>query len=300
MMNEFKLLVFHKVATQGSFSKAAEDLFVSQPAVTKQINSLEDELGIKLFERNNKGIVLTAAGKLLLEHAGVILAQFRRLKNDMSLLSEQVSGELTIGASTTIAQYVLPPVLAQFRQANPSLKFTLLNENSSTVENLLQRHEINLGIIEGLPDNSALQYTLFIKDELVLITHKTSIYHRLETCSLNDLRKSDLVLREKGSGTLEVFEDFIQQYGLNLDDMNTLIQLGSTESIKLFLKHADAIGIVSIQAVKDDILNGEFKIIELEEGRIFRNFYFVHTKAAPEKLVSNFVSFLKNRYNAQV
>ncbi|MGE5438568.1 MAG: selenium metabolism-associated LysR family transcriptional regulator [Bacteroidota bacterium] len=300
MLNEFKLLVFHKVATEGSFSKAAEDLFVSQPAVTKQINSLEDELGIKLFERNNKGIVLTAAGKLFLEHAGVILSQFKRLKNDMSLLSEQVSGELTIGASTTIAQYVLPPVLAQFRQANPSLKLTLLNENSETVENLLQRHEINLGIIEGLPKNNALQYTLFIKDELVLITHKASIYYRLEACSLNDLRKSDLVLREKGSGTLEVFEDFIGQYGLSLNDMNTLIQLGSTESIKLFLKHADAIGVVSIQAMKEEITRGEFRVIELEEGRIFRNFYFVHEKGTPEKLVSSFVSFLKNRYNAQV
>ncbi|HEX2866922.1 MAG TPA: LysR substrate-binding domain-containing protein [Ignavibacteriales bacterium] len=297
MLSEFKLLVFHKVATEGSFSRAAEDLYVSQPAVTKQINSLEDELGIKLLERTNKGITLTAAGKLFLEHAGVILEQFRRLKNDMSLLSVQVSGELTIGASTTIAQYVLPPVLAQFRQANPSLKLTLLNDNSETIESLLQRHEINLGIIEGLPNNSALQYTLFIKDELVLITHKTSIYHRLEACSLNDLRKQDLVLREKGSGTLEVFEDFIRQYGLSLNEMNTLIQLGSTESIKLFLKHADAIGIVSIQAVKEEITSGEFKVIELEEGRIFRNFYFVHAKGTPEKLVANFISFLKNRYN---
>ncbi|MCU7493876.1 MAG: LysR family transcriptional regulator [Ignavibacteria bacterium] len=300
MMNEFKLLVFHKVATGGSFSKAAEDLYVSQPAVTKQISSLEDELGIKLFERNNKGIALTAAGKLFLEHTGVILAQYKRLKNDMSLLSEQVSGELTIGASTTIAQYVLPPVLAQFRQANPSLKLTLLNENSKTVEDLLQKHEINLGIIEGLPANSALQYTLFIKDELVLITHKSSIYYRLEACSLNDLRKSDLVLRENGSGTLEVFGDFIRQYGLKLDEMNTLIQLGSTESIKLFLKHADAIGVVSIQALKEEILSGEFKVIELEEGRIFRNFYFVHQKGTPEKLVNNFIAFLKNRYNVQL
>lgn len=297
MLNEFKLLVFHKVATEGSFSKAAEDLYVSQPAVTKQINSLEDELGIKLFERSSKGIVLTAAGKLFLEHAGVILSQIKILKNDMSLLSEQVSGELTIGASTTIAQYVLPPVLAQFRQANPSLKLTLLNENSRRIEELLQTHNINLGIIEGLPDNNALQYTLFIKDELVLITHKTSVYHRLDACSLNDLRKSDLVLREKGSGTLEVFEDFISQYGLNLDEMNTLIQLGSTESIKLFLKHSDAIGIVSIQAVRDEIARGEFKVIELEEGRIFRNFHFVHTKGTPEKLVNSFISFLKNRYN---
>lgn len=296
-MNEFKLLLFYKVATEGNFSRAAEELFISQPAVTKQIKSIESELGVKLFERNKNGITLTPGGKILLGHAAQILSQYGKLRNDISLLSEQLTGELTIGASTTIAQYLLPPLLAQFQRANPSLKITLLNENTETIEKLLHNGKINLGIIEGLPKSGTLQYTLFTKDELVLLAHKSSKYSRLESCSLNELKQIDLVLREKGSGTLDVFENFLGQNKFILRDFKILIQLGSTESIKLFLKHADALGVISVQAMTENLANEEFKVIELEEGRIYRNFYFVHTKGSPDKLVRKFMSFLKNRYN---
>lgn len=299
-MNEFKLLLFYKVATEGNLSKAAEELLVSQPAVTKQIKSLETELGIKLFERSKNGVSLTRGGKIVLEHATQILSQYGKLKNDISLLSEQLTGELTLGASTTIAQYVLPPLLARFQRANPSLKITLLNENTETIEKLLQNGKINLGIIEGLPKSSSLKYTLFTKDELVLLTHKSSRYSRLESCSLSELKEIYLVLREKGSGTLEVFDNFLHEHNYSLRDFKILIQLGSTESIKLFLKHADALGVISIHALTESIANEEFKVIELEEGPIYRNFYFVHTKGSPDKLVRKFISFLKNSYNQKL
>lgn len=299
-MNEFKLLLFYKVAAEGNFSKAAEELYISQPAVTKQIKSIETELGIKLFERNNNGVSLTPGGKIVLEHAKQILSQYGKLRNDISLLSEQLTGELTLGASTTIAQYVLPPLLAQFQRANPSLKITLLNENTEGIEKLLQNNKINLGIIEGLPKSNTLKYTLFTKDELVLLAHKSSRYSHLESCSLNRLKEINLVLREKGSGTLEVFENYLSEHKFSLRDFKILIQLGSTESIKLFLKHADALGVISVHAMTEDIVSQEFRVIELEEGSIYRNFYFVHTKSSPDKLVRKFMTFLKNRYNQKL
>lgn len=294
-MNEFKLLLFYKVASEGNFSKAAEELLISQPAVSKQIQSIETELGIKLLDRDKTGVSMTPGGKILFEHSVQILSQYAKLRNDLSLLTEQLSGELTIGASTTIAQYVLPPLLAQFQRANPSIKITLINENTETIEALLQKNKISLGIIEGLPKSSTLKYTLFKKDELVLLTHKSSKYSRMESCSLERLKQIDLVLREKGSGTLEVFENFLLQHKCNLKDFKVLIQLGSTESIKLFLKHTDAMGVISVHAMTESIANEEFRVIEIDEGRINRNFYFVHTKGTPDKLVKKFMSYIKNK-----
>jgi DNA-binding transcriptional LysR family regulator len=296
-MNEFTLLLFYKIASEGSFSKAAEELYISQPAVTKQIKSLEAELDIKLFERNSSGVVLTPGGRILLEHTSIILSQYSKLRNDISLLSEQLTGELIIGASTTIAQYVLPPLLAKFQSANPSLKITLLNENTQTIEKLLHNGRVNLGIIEGLPRGKSLKYSLFTKDELIVITHKSSKYSGLKSCTLEEMKNINLVLREKGSGTLEVFEDYLESKKYSLKGMKILIQLGSTESIKSFLRHTDALGVVSVQAMTDSIRDSEFKAIELADGKIFRNFYFVHNPGTPDKLVKKIISFLKNSYN---
>jgi LysR family transcriptional regulator, transcriptional activator of the cysJI operon len=300
MIDEFKLKLFYKAATLGSFSKAAEELFISQPAVTKQIKLLETECGIKLFDRKNNNISLTPGGKIFLDHAVVILSQYGRLKNDLSLLSEQLSGELIIGASTTIAQYVLPPQLAQFQRANSSIKITLLNENTETIENLLQKGKINLGIIEGLPKSKKLKYSLFMKDELVLLAHKSSSYSRMDSCSLNQLKNINLVLREKGSGTLDVFQDYLKKNKNDLEEYKVLIQLGSTESIKSFLKHADALGVISVQALNENYKENEFKLINLQDGRISRNFYFVLTKEKPDILVRKFTSFLKSSYNQKL
>jgi DNA-binding transcriptional LysR family regulator len=299
-LDEFRLLVFYKVAVNCSFSRTAEELFISQPAVTKQIKALENELGVKLFDRSDKNITLTRGGKILLDHAIVILSQYGKLKNDLSLLNEQLSGELTIGASTTIAQYVLPPELAQFQRANPSLKITLFNENTAAIESLLQKNRINLGIIEGLPNTKTLQYTLFMKDELVLVTHKSSKYSSMKECTLDELKGIQLVLREPGSGTLDIFENYLTKHNKSLDEYKIMIQLGSTESIKSFLKHSDALGVISIQAMNESIKEKEFNVIELKDGRISRNFYFVHTKSTPDKLVRKFMSFLKTSYNQKL
>jgi DNA-binding transcriptional LysR family regulator len=246
-------------------------------------------------------VTLTQGGKVMLGHVSEILARYRKMRNDMSLLSEQLTGNLTIGASTTIAQYILPPMLAQFQRANPSLKITLLNENSQTIEKLIQKNKIDLGIIEGLPKNPSVKYTLFTRDELVLVAHSSSKYSKMESCTLEELKEINLVLREKGSGTLEVFENYLKLHGCRPEQFKVLIQLGSTESIKLFLKHADALGIISIHAmaggIAGSIADGEFKVIELEEGPVNRNFYFVHSMETPDKLVRKFTDFLLGSYN---
>ncbi|MDP4186404.1 MAG: LysR family transcriptional regulator, partial [Bacteroidota bacterium] len=171
MMNEIRLLTFYKVAVRRSFSRAAEELNLTQPAISKQIKVLEEELNVKLIDRTQNGVELTPQGKLVFQHAEIILKNFQNLRNELSLLTEKHPGELHLGASTTAAQYILPPLLAKYKQVNANMSISLLNENSTRIEQLLLEGKINLGIIEGLPDNHELEYTPFLNDELVAITH---------------------------------------------------------------------------------------------------------------------------------
>ncbi len=298
---DMKLKVLYTVAQLKSFSAAAEALNISQPAVSKQVQNLETELGITLLERKKNNLTLTTAGQLVVRHATRILAQYREMENDLSLLSETLQGQLVIGASTTIAQYILPPVLARFKSAHPTLSISLLNGNSSIIEKWLSEHKTDLGIIEGLPaHNPDHRYTPFLKDELVAITHQTSSWSKLQHCTLEQLQHIPLVVREKGSGTLEVFDDYLKSQQSSLKQMNILMQLGSTESIKLFLQYADAVGIVSRSALNESSATEGFTILPLDSGNINRHFHLVQSKGPQNKVVRLFSNYLLQYYNQKL
>lgn len=166
-MSDFRLKVFQSVAKNLSFTKASQELFVSQPAITKHIQELESTYQARLFDRQGSKISLTEAGKLLLEHCGRILEDYKRLEYEMHLLHNEYTGELRLGASTTIAQYVLPPLLASFIKKFPQVNLSLMNGNSREIEAALQEHRIDLGLVEGVFRLPNLKYTTFLEDELV-------------------------------------------------------------------------------------------------------------------------------------
>ena len=166
-MSDFRLEVFYTVAKRLSFTKAAASLFITQPAVTKHIHELEEQYQNKLFERKGNTIQLTAAGALLLEHAETLFAIYRTIDFDMNALINRKEGTLHLGASTTIAQYVIPPLLAGFRKKFPEIQLKMLNGNTETIERYLLDKEIELGLVEGRSRNQEIQYTPFIKDEIV-------------------------------------------------------------------------------------------------------------------------------------
>ena len=239
-MSDFRLKVFQSVAKNLSFTKASQELFVSQPAITKHIQELETYYQARLFERQGSKISLTVAGELLL----------KRLEYEMHLLHNEYIGELKLGASTTIAQYVLPPLLAHFIAKFPQVNLSVLNGNSRGVEVALQEHRIELGLVEGIFRLPNLKYTLFLQDELVAVVHVNSKLNIQEEITPAELPDIPLVLRERGSGTLDVFERALSQHNLKLSSLNVLMYLGGTESIKLFLEHTDCMGIVSIRSVQ--------------------------------------------------
>ena len=173
-MSDFRLKVFQSVAKNLSFTKASQELFVSQPAITKHIQELETYYQARLFERQGSKISLTVAGELLLKHSEKILDDYKRLEYEMHLLHNEYIGELKLGASTTIAQYVLPPLLAHFIAKFPQVNLSVLNGNSRGVEVALQEHRIELGLVEGIFRLPNLKYTLFLQDELVAVVHVNS------------------------------------------------------------------------------------------------------------------------------
>lgn len=263
-MSDFRLKVFLSVAKNLSFTKASQELFVSQPAITKHIQELETCYQVRLFDRQGNKISLTEAGKLLQEHSEKILEDYKRLEYEMHLLHNEYIGDLKLGASTTISQYVLPPLLANFIAKFPQVNLSLLNGNSREIEAALQEHRIDLGLVEGICRLPNLRYTTFLQDELVAVVHTGSKLSLPDEITLEDLSRIPLVLRERGSGTLDVFERALSEHNMKLSSLNVLLYLGSTESIKLFLEHTDCIGIVSIRSISRELLSGTFRVIGLK------------------------------------
>lgn len=248
-MFNFRLQVFHSVAINASFTKAARELHITQPAITNNIKELENSLAINLFERNHGGISLTEAGKILLDYTERAIGEYKKMEYEISLLKNSFSGKLRIGASTTIEQYVLPMLLSKFNLEYPDIEILVFNNNTMNVEKDVLSHRIDLDVIEGNPGQVEFRYIPFMKDEIVAIAHVSQSVSKNTQISLGDLIKTPLVLRELGSGTLDVILGALHRKNIKLKDMNVKMHLGSTESIKTFLKNSNCISLVSIMHV---------------------------------------------------
>lgn len=298
-MSDFRLKVFMSVAKNLSFTKASQELFVSQPAITKHIQELETTYQVRLFDRQGKKIELTEAGKLLLEHGEQLVEAYKRLEYEMHLLHNEYTGPLKLGASTTIAQYVLPPLLARFIAKFPLVDLSLLNGNSRDIEVALQEHRIDLGLVEGIFRLPNLKYTTFLEDELVAVVHAGSKLPLSEEITPSDLPSIPLVLRERGSGTLDVFERALSYHNMKLSSLNVLMYLGSTESIKLFLEHTESMGIVSIRSVYKELVAGTLRVIEIKEMAMRRELCFVQQQGQESGLPQLFMQYAMH-YNKKL
>lgn len=292
MSSDFRLKVFCSVAKNLSFTKASQELFVSQPAITKHIQELETLYQTRLFERLGNKITLTTAGKLLLEHSERILDDYKKLEYEMHLLHNQYTGELRLGASTTISQYVLPPLLAQFAEKFPQISLSLLNGNSREIETALQEHRIDMGLVEGIVRQPTLRYTAFLHDELVAVVHTKSKLVALDEITLEELQSVPLVLRERGSGTLDVFETALQAHNLKLSSLRVNMYLGSTESIKSYLEYTDCMGIVSVRSISRELYAGRFKVVDIKDLKMSRDFNIVQGQGQEGGLAQLFIRFV--------
>lgn len=294
-MFDFRLKVFHTVAKRLSFTKAAEELFISQPAVTKHIHGMEEQLGIALFERIGNRIRLTPGGKLLLQYANQIFLLYGNMEYDLHQLKQDQGGLLNIGASSTIAQYFLPGVLARFNQEHPSIRTSLINGNTEQIEEALLQKEIEVGIIEGHSRNPQLKYTELAKDEIALISNAKFKYPFKGALTTDDLRKIPLLVREHGSGTLEVIVNELKKLGLKLTDLNILMHMGSSESIKSYLREAPCAAFLSLRAVQGELESGVLKVLPLKQFKLIRKYHFIHPQGQQHKLAQQFIRFARKQ-----
>jgi len=293
-MFDFRLQVFQTVAKRLNFTKAAAELYISQPAVTKHIQELEHYFKVKLFDRNGSRIKLTSAGEILLQHTEQLFAIYRNLEFEMNHITSQRSGKLRLGASTTVAQYVLPPVLAAFHKKFNEVQVTLTTNNTEQIEQALNNKEIDLGIIEGHSKNAAIKYTEFLKDEIVLVSADKNPLAKKEIILPKDLINIPLLLQEPGSGTLDVIAHALKKIGLKLRDLKIEMQLASTESMKSYLLHSNSMAFLSIHSILSELKRNEFRIIDIKGLSIERFFYFIQLQGHGDALPELFMKFARH------
>lgn len=297
---DFRLKVFYTVASRLSFTKAAVELFITQPAISKHINELEEEFKIKLFDRNGSKIALTNAGSILFRHAQNIFEVYREIDFDMSALVNQRRGLLRLGASTTISQYIIPALLARFHQKMEDVKVSLLNGNTEIIENALLNKEIEIGIVEGQSKNKSIKYTQFIKDEIVLVCNSKNPLLLKTKITQEDLKSMHFVMREQGSGTLEVIEYALKPFGLKIDQLQVEMQLGSTESIKSYLMNSNCVAFVSVHAVSKELKNKELSVLDVVNLTMERYFYIITLQGKSDSLSELFIKNLSSYYNLKL
>jgi LysR family transcriptional regulator, transcriptional activator of the cysJI operon len=293
-MFDFRLKVFYTVARRLNFTKAAEELYITQPAVTKHIHEIETYYKIQLFHRNGTKIKLTPAGIALLEHAEQLFNIYRNIEVDLAAINENVKGAIRIGASTTVAQYVLPKYLASFKQKFPDIKIELTTNNTEHIENALIANKIDFGIIEGQSKRPQLKYTTFLKDEIVLCTRTGNPFIKKPSITLALLKELPLLIREQGSGSQEVIAAALKKAGIKVSQLKIEMVLESTESIKAYLSSSDCFAFLSIHSVLKELKSNELTIIDIKELNIERAFYFVKQQGDNQHLTELFMKFISS------
>jgi len=271
-LENFRLKVFRTVAEHLNFRKAAEHLFLTQPAVTLQIKALEDDLGVRLFDRTANRVSLTPQGSLLVSYAAKIATLVVQAEQELGGQDGKVSGELFLGVSTTIAQYVLPCLLVAFLDQHPRVQFSLHSGNTSEIVQLLLDDKLSIGLIEGPARDRGIRTEPFMQDELVLITPPAFESDRL---SLDQLVASSLLMREHGSGSRRVVEMALGKAGFKLKSFKRMMNLDSTEAIKSAVEAGLGIGFVSRWAISKELDLGVLKVVEVAGLRISRHFSLI-------------------------
>ncbi len=274
-MENFRLRVFRTVAEEASFRRAAERLNLSQPAVSQQIQALEEELGITLFDRSQGRVRLTDAGTVLLPYArkGARLAEEARaaLENTRG----ETAGTLRIGASMTITQYILPRVLGAFLHQHPRIAVSLLSGNTEQIAAALARKKIDLGLIEGPVSSRDVFRQRFFEDRIVLIVGRRYPWPGRAPVPLTALTQVPLLLRERGSGSRHVVELALRRAGLRLRDLRVAMTLDSIVAIVSAVEAGLGAGFVSEWAIRKEVRLGTVRVVAVEGLEIRRDMHLI-------------------------
>jgi DNA-binding transcriptional LysR family regulator len=288
------------VAKQLSFTKAAEVLFMTQPAVTFQIKQLEEHFNTRLFDRGHGRIALTPAGEVVLGYAERILGLASEMDVRLSELTGEIGGSLMVGASTTIAEFMLPGILGEFKSTYPNVRSRLIVGNSESIENRVLEHTIDIGFIESLSHEPNLECDVCCDDELVVICHPRFPLARHKELTPQKLLDHPFISREPGSGTREFTESYLRSAGIALDQMNVVMELGSPIALNGVVQTGLGFAIASRASVSKEQRLGDIVAIPLKP-RLIRTLSMVYPKEKfRSRLVASFVEFASARLRALI
>ncbi|MCG6974990.1 MAG: LysR family transcriptional regulator [Acidiferrobacterales bacterium] len=263
-MADRRLQVFHTVARLLSFTKAAETLHMTQPAVTFQIRQLEEHFNTRLFDRTHNRISLTAAGDKVYEYADQILSLYGEMDNKVRELTGDVSGVLLIGASTTIAEYVLPSLLGEFKEKHPNVNMRLSVSNSVGVVHMVENNSVDVGIVESPISNKNLEVKVCWHDKLVFICPPDHPMAREKSIPVTSLTDMPFVCREEGSGTREFICAHLAASNIQMQDIDINMEVGSPEAVKSMVEAGLGISVVSQATVEKEVKLGTLVALPLD------------------------------------
>src|SRR6202789_579212 len=275
MMENFKLKVFRVVADSLNFRRAAEELHLTQPAVTSQVKSLEESLGIALFDRIGREISLTPAGTTLLQYVRQIEAVTNDAIAALAPFGGQEGMELSIGASHTIAVYLLPRLLPHLVSEWPRLRIHIMSGSTNEILHALTMHQIAIGLIEAPAFRPDLKTEVFAEDELALIVRPDHRWTRKPVLRAAELVQVPILLREEGSGMRHFVEEYLERNGVLRQQLQTPIDINSTEGIVSAVEAGLGAGFAPCMALEKALHIGTVKTVELDNGPIKRQLSIV-------------------------
>jgi len=292
MIDLRKLEVFVKVYETGSFSRASRELFLAQPTITLHIKSLEEQLGIPLFDRHTRRVIPTKAGRILYRYGREILFLLKNLESELEAFRDFKKSSLEIGGSTIPGQYLLPGLIKRFKEVFPEVSVYLKVGDSKEIVERVGKGELEIGIVGALFKNSDLEYVPWYEDKIVFIAPPD---FEEETIFPEYLYKLPVVKREEGSGTWKIVRETLQEKGLQIEKLKVCGELGSTEAIKEAVKAGLGFGFVSAFAIENEKKLGLLKEVKIKGVEIKRKFYLVWLKNKRfTPVLEDFINFLKS------
>lgn len=276
-MSDRRLQVFHAVARLLSFTKAAEVLHMTQPAVTFQIRQLEEQFDTRLFDRAHNRVSLTEAGHVAFEFAETIFERYSEMENAIRDITGSISGSLTLGASTTISEYMLPALLGDFNAKNPEVLLRLRVSNTDGIVSMIENNVIDLGVVEGPVTNKNLLVEKCRKDELVVVVPPDHEFASQKSVNIKDVLDGSFICREEGSGTREVVSEYVKSQGLGKHALKACLELGSPEAIKGAIEAGMGVSILSSVSIAKELKLGTLKTVPLDPP-LTREFSFVRQR----------------------
>jgi DNA-binding transcriptional LysR family regulator len=288
-----QLEIFARVAEFGSFSKAAESLYLTQPTVSEHIRTLEDELGVRLLDRLGRGATVTRAGQLLLSYATRMLALQREARQAVDSFQGKMSGELLIGGSTIPGEYVLPALIGRFKEKYPEISTTLLIGDSQTVVDWIVEGRAEIGVVGARLPQRLVEYRDLMPDEELVVVAAAHPWFGKKQVTLAELRTEPLLIRERGSGTRAAFEAALAAVDLDLGAFRIVGEMGSTQAIKQAVKAGVGVSVMSRRAVEEDQRLGILGCLRVRDFKVTRSFHVVtHRDRSRSPLAEAFRVFL--------